>query len=207
MAGGVIAFSNLFDVTSTLAARMRDIYGRRIPVQLFKDSMSLFDVISNRSRTSEMRTMLDIAAAREGFRDKVIFDIGFVRGSQKIANGLTKSMSQTALQCFVTSGLLYVQAKLWIVGNQRLFLVCPYCLPIYLSYFHHPKFLRLITATSFEFSPDSAMAVESSKCTIITASASITIACPTRFASWSRTMKITDRFGDRSPNATRLSDA
>lgn len=97
MAGKVIAFSDLFDVASTLVAEMGDICGRRIPVQLFTDSKSLFDVISKGSRTSEKRTMLDIAADREGFRDKVISDISFVRSSQNIADGLKKSMSQTSL--------------------------------------------------------------------------------------------------------------
>ena len=42
--------------------------------------------------------MLDIAAAREGFRGKVISDIGFMRSSKNIADGLTKSMSQAALE-------------------------------------------------------------------------------------------------------------
>ena len=36
--------------------------------------------------------MLDIATAREGFRDKVISDIGFVHTGQNIALGLTKQM-------------------------------------------------------------------------------------------------------------------
>eukprot|EP00171_Calliarthron_tuberculosum_P023142 IDg23142t1 len=75
MGGEVIAFSDLFDRTSTLAAEIGTIYKKRIPVQLLTDSKSLFDVISKGSRTSEKRMMLDIAAARERFRDKVISDI------------------------------------------------------------------------------------------------------------------------------------
>eukprot|EP00171_Calliarthron_tuberculosum_P022721 IDg22721t1 len=75
MAGEVIAFSDLFDIAATLSEELSVVLTRKIAVQLLTDSKSLFDVISKGSRTSEKRTMLDIAAAREGFRDKVISDI------------------------------------------------------------------------------------------------------------------------------------
>ena len=117
MAGEVIAFSDLFDIAATLASELGEIYGRRIPVQLLTDSKSLFDVISKGSRTSEKRTMLDIAAAREGFRDKIISDIGFICSSSNIADGLTKSMSQAALQAAVSTGMLSVKPEQWIIRN------------------------------------------------------------------------------------------
>ncbi len=117
MAGEVIAFSDLFDIAATLASELGDIYGRRIPVQLLAGSKSLFDVISKGSRTSEKRTMLDIGAAREGFGDKVISDIGFIRSSNNIADGLTKSMSQAALQAAVSTGMLAIHPEQWIIRN------------------------------------------------------------------------------------------
>lgn len=42
--------------------------------------------------------MLDIAAARDSLRDRAISDIGFVRTKSRIADGLTKTMQQSALQ-------------------------------------------------------------------------------------------------------------
>ncbi len=86
MGGEVIAFSDLFDRACTLVAEIGAVYGRKIPVQLLTDYKSLFDVISKGSRTSEKRMMLDIAAVREGFRDRIISDIGFVRSSQNLAD-------------------------------------------------------------------------------------------------------------------------
>ena len=63
MAGEVIAFSDLFDVATTLANELELILSRKVPVQLFTYSKSLFDVISKGSRTSEKRMMLDICRA------------------------------------------------------------------------------------------------------------------------------------------------
>ena len=78
MAGEVMSFSDLFDIAATLASDLGEIYSRPIPVQQLTDSKSLFDAISKVSRTSENRTMLNIAADREGFRNEVISDIGLI---------------------------------------------------------------------------------------------------------------------------------
>ena len=86
MSGEVIAFSDLFDVAISFAEELGNILSKKIPVQLLTDSKALFDVVSKGSRTSEKRMMLDIAAAREGFKSKAISDIGFVRSSQNVAD-------------------------------------------------------------------------------------------------------------------------
>ena len=61
--------------------------------------------------------MLDIAAAREGFRDKVVTDIGFIRSHKNIADGLTKSMSQAAPQAAESTGMLAIHLEQWIIGT------------------------------------------------------------------------------------------
>lgn len=117
MAGEVIAFSDMFDVAVTLAEELRTIYKRSVPLHLLTDNKALFDIISKGSRTSEKRMMLDIAAAREGFRDRVILDIGFVRSNDNLADGLTKPMQQAALQRVLKSGNLQTRAEQWVIRN------------------------------------------------------------------------------------------
>ncbi len=87
MAGEVIAFSDLFDAAASLSAGLSLFLLRNVPVKLVADSKCLFDVTSNGTRTSEKRKMLDIAAAREGFRDKVIPYIALsgIRGTLPMA--------------------------------------------------------------------------------------------------------------------------
>ena len=62
--------------------------------------------------------MLDIAAVRLSFRDKVISDISFIRSSSNIADGLKKSMSQAILRAAVSTGMLSIQPEQWIIRNK-----------------------------------------------------------------------------------------
>ena len=61
--------------------------------------------------------MLNIAAAREGFRDKVISDIVFIRSSKSITDGLTKSMSHAAPQPAPSTGILAIHTGQWTIRN------------------------------------------------------------------------------------------
>ena len=71
MAAEVISFSDMFDACYTLAQDLKPMLrNTQIPIQLYTDSKSLFDVISKGTRTSEKRLMFDIFAAREGFKKK-----------------------------------------------------------------------------------------------------------------------------------------
>ena len=91
MAAEIIAFSDLFDTEITMAKELSWLCAKpSLPIKLFTDNKSLFDVISKGSKTYEKRLMLDIACAREGFRSREISDIGFVRSSENIADGLAK---------------------------------------------------------------------------------------------------------------------
>lgn len=97
VSGEFIAFSELFDRAMILASELEAILSRGVPVQLLTDSESLFNVKWKGSRIREKRTILKIATEIECFRDKLIDDIGLVRSNRKIADGLTKSISQAAL--------------------------------------------------------------------------------------------------------------
>lgn len=98
MAGKFIDFRDLFDRSATLATELGQLYSNNFPVQIFIDYKSLFDVVSKSSSTSKKRVMLSIAAACEGFKDKIISYIKFVRISHNLADELTKAMSQASLR-------------------------------------------------------------------------------------------------------------
>lgn len=90
LAAELIAFSEAFNASYTLAKDMEKLFERKkVTVQVLTDSKSLFDITSKGSRTSEKRLMVDIACAREQYRNFDIDDIGFVWSGDNIADGLT----------------------------------------------------------------------------------------------------------------------
>ena len=84
-------------------------------LHLLTDSKSLFDIISKGSRTNEKRVMLDIHAAREGYKAHDISNIGFVRSEQKTADGLTKCMKQESFRELARTGKLRTKVEQWII--------------------------------------------------------------------------------------------
>lgn len=119
ISGEVIAFGDMFDIAISISLELNKVLRRLVPVELITDSKSLFDVISKGSRTSKKRTMLNISAAREGFRDKLISDVGFVKSSANIANGLTKPICQAVHRHVLTSTFLDVVPKQWSVRSEE----------------------------------------------------------------------------------------
>lgn len=77
----------------------------------------MFDVVSKGSLTSEKTFTLNIAATREGVREKVISDVGFVRTSNNLAGGLTKSMFQATLRHDLYTGLFEARIERWIMSE------------------------------------------------------------------------------------------
>lgn len=59
--------------------------------------------------------MLDITAVRQGFTYRKICDIGFLRSSCNIADGLTKSMRHISLQQTLENERVDTTAEQWII--------------------------------------------------------------------------------------------
>lgn len=59
--------------------------------------------------------MLDIAAAREAFRDEIIYDIGLIRTKWNIADGVTKQTSQVSLREVLSTGKLNLISEQCII--------------------------------------------------------------------------------------------
>lgn len=94
----MIVFCNMFDAALALRNELKFLHpGSEISLNLLTDSKTMFDVIFKGTRTCEKRLMLDIAGARERFRNRDISDIGLIRSEHNLEDSLTKKMSQSKL--------------------------------------------------------------------------------------------------------------
>jgi len=88
--------------------------GQKVPLKMYTDSKSLFDIITKCSHTTEKRLMIDVAAVREGYERFEISDIGFIRSEHNIAVGLTKLNGSKALLRML-GGTICHPTEQWII--------------------------------------------------------------------------------------------
>jgi hypothetical protein len=98
LAAEAIAFAEGFDQGYTLKNNLKESLGINVPLLMLTDSKTLFDVITKASYTQEKRILIDLAAAREGYRRRDIDDIGLVSSEENLADGFTKESNMDRLR-------------------------------------------------------------------------------------------------------------
>lgn len=73
---------------------LKEMIGKPVPINVYTDSKSVFDVISKGTRTSEKIIMLDLHSSRESFNKQDIRNIAFVRSKNNLADAFTKRMKK-----------------------------------------------------------------------------------------------------------------
>lgn len=77
-----------------LKADLEILLNRRVTLQIYTDSKSLFDVIVKGTATTEIRLMLNVYAARQAYKRNEIADIGLVTFEFNLADCMTKIITE-----------------------------------------------------------------------------------------------------------------
>jgi hypothetical protein len=104
MAGECFAFADGFDRGVTLQHELEWMTGCCIPLMLFTDSKSLFDVLTRARYTTETRLVIDSSASREAFNERFISNIDLIKSEVDSADSPTKLESNRALLTLLRSG-------------------------------------------------------------------------------------------------------
>lgn len=99
----------MFDDEFSLREHLEEFLDRPILLHLLTDSKSMIDILTQSTRTSEKRLMLKIRTARQDYQSKSISYTGFVRSDHNLADGLTKSLTQSALNDLLNRGATLVK--------------------------------------------------------------------------------------------------
>eukprot|EP00171_Calliarthron_tuberculosum_P008498 IDg8498t1 len=106
MASECHALADAFDYSFMLKFDLESMLQQEIPLQIFTDSRSLFDVIVKATKTSERRLMIDVAACREAYERHEIADIGLIRSEHNLADCFTKVMLPVQLMIVMATAKL-----------------------------------------------------------------------------------------------------
>lgn len=111
----VYAFCDGMDVGISFQLALEPILGRKVNLNMYTDSKSLFDTIITRSQTSEKRLLIDISSVREAYRKKEISNVAWVRSEYNLADALTKESKENILNSVLETWLLNHPVEQWII--------------------------------------------------------------------------------------------
>lgn len=114
MGGEVYAFADAFDAAYATQKDLELMLNRRIPLQMFTDSKSLFDVITKCSITAEKRLMIDITSVRNAFNAHEISNVGLVRSENNPADAFTKVTKCPALEMILEANHCNFPVEQWV---------------------------------------------------------------------------------------------
>lgn len=119
LGGEVYAFADAFDSAYTLKMDLENILERKISLQMFTDSKSLFDIITKCSGTTEKRLLIDIKAVREAYERFEVSDVGFVRSENNPADAFTKIKCNSALFKILKNNKCDFEVEQWIIRTKK----------------------------------------------------------------------------------------
>lgn len=92
-----VALADAFDVAYSLKHDIQRMMGKRVPITVFPDSLSLFAVITKAKTTLEKRLVIDIECLRKAYKFHDLEKLGFIRSEHNPADVFMKLKSCPAL--------------------------------------------------------------------------------------------------------------
>ncbi len=84
---------------------------------MYTDSNSLFDVITKCSQTQERRLMIDLQAVRDAYKTHEISNVGFIRGPNNPADGMTKPFKCNPLNNLLRTDKAIFPVEQWVIRS------------------------------------------------------------------------------------------
>ena len=92
-----MAFAHSFALAFIIGHEIQRMMNIKIPIMMFTDSLSLFDVITKASTTVEKSLMIDLEVVEKAYQQIEMEQIGFIGSEHNLADWLTKINSNNAL--------------------------------------------------------------------------------------------------------------
>ncbi|KAI0993907.1 hypothetical protein K3495_g14277 [Podosphaera aphanis] len=111
---GVVVKSSVNKILSAKFPHNADKKFSSMPLIICTDSKSLYDCLVKLGTTKEKRLMVDIMAIRESYERREISEIVWISGNKNPADSLTKEKPSNALNKFIRTNTLDIEALGWV---------------------------------------------------------------------------------------------
>lgn len=88
--------------------------GRKLTLQIFTNSKSIFDIITKNSKRTEKRLQIDTHVVRQAYELYEISDVGFVRSENNPAGAFTKIGHNSALAIILNYNRCDFDVERWV---------------------------------------------------------------------------------------------
>jgi hypothetical protein len=109
-----MALADAFDAAYSLKHDLQAMLGHEVPITIYTDSLSLFDVLTKATIPMEKRLMIDVLAIKDAYKNRELNTIGFIRTNDNPADVLTKIMAPDVLTKILSSAKLDFKVEQWI---------------------------------------------------------------------------------------------
>ena len=92
MAAEIHGFGYGVDNAFVARSMTEEILGKKIPIDCYVHSKTLFDVIAKHANTKEKRLQIDVFAIRESHKKQEIRKLAWIPGKDNVADGMTKGI-------------------------------------------------------------------------------------------------------------------
>jgi hypothetical protein len=110
-----MALADAFDAAYSLKHDLQSILQRKIPITIFTDSLSLFDVLTKATVPREKRLMIDLMAIKCAYKNGELETIAFIRTQHNPADVLTKVMNPTVLTNILETAKRQHVVDQWVI--------------------------------------------------------------------------------------------
>lgn len=117
LAGENIALADAFNQVYILKHDLQRILGKQVPILMLTDSKLLFDVITGNRYTTEARLMVDIAAVREAYNQRIITNIALIDRHYNLADSFTKIEHSPFLEQVLKSAYLHHPIRQYVLDS------------------------------------------------------------------------------------------
>ena len=109
-----MAFADAFDMAFAIRNDPSNMLSQKLPIVMLTDSLSLIDVVTKATLTTEKRLMIDIRVVKDSYHRNEIENIGFIRSEYNPADALTKVKPSSILEIIMSSSQLIHPVEQWI---------------------------------------------------------------------------------------------